>query len=333
MHIPDGFLDAKTAAASAVLAAGGVAYALRTVRKELPARRVPLIGLTASFIFVAQMLNFPVAGGTSGHLIGATLAAVLLGPGAAIVVMTAVLLLQSLLFADGGLTALGANIFNMAIVAPIVGFAMYSAIRRLGARSEGASAWRWKLFGTAFGAWCSTLAAAIACAGQLAFSGTVAWNAALPAMGGIHMLIGIGEATITTLVVAGVARSRPELLEAADRSGPATRAAHARDALVYGLLLCAGLALFVAPFASGWPDGLEKVASRLGFEHRATTTIETPLSDYGVAGLNSSYLATAIAGLAGAALAFAIAFLLARVFAPRIEPAREANTPRAREDQ
>ena len=120
MHVPDGFLDARTLVATAGLAAVGLGLALREVRRNLPPRRVPLIGLAAAFVFAAQMLNFPVAAGTSGHLIGAALAAVLLGPAAAIVAMTAVLLLQALMFADGGITALGANVLNLAVIAPLV---------------------------------------------------------------------------------------------------------------------------------------------------------------------------------------------------------------------
>src|SRR5512147_218372 len=131
MHIPDGFLDAKTALATGALAAAGLGLALRDARRSLPPRKVPLMGLSAAFIFAAQMLNFPVAGGTSGHLVGAVLASVLLGPSAAIVVMTAVLLIQCLLFADGGLLALGANLFNMAIVAVLGGHAVYRAVRRV----------------------------------------------------------------------------------------------------------------------------------------------------------------------------------------------------------
>ena len=109
MHVPDGFLDAKTAVATAALAAAGLGVALRQARLHLPPRRVPLLGLAAAFVFAAQMINFPVAGGTSGHLVGGVLAAVLLGPSAAVIVLSAVLIVQCLMFADGGLSALGAK--------------------------------------------------------------------------------------------------------------------------------------------------------------------------------------------------------------------------------
>src|SRR5437763_9509310 len=125
MHIPDGFLDAKTALCAAAVSSLGVGVALRRARLHLPPRRVPLMGLAAAFVFAAQMLNFPVAGGTSGHLVGGVLTAVLLGPSAAVLVMTCVLIVQCLMFADGGLMALGANVFNMAIVSVCGGYAVF----------------------------------------------------------------------------------------------------------------------------------------------------------------------------------------------------------------
>jgi cobalt/nickel transport system permease protein len=261
-------------------------------------------------VFAAQMLNFPVAGGTSGHLVGAVLAAVLLGPSAAIIVMSAALILQCLMFADGGLTALGANLFNMALVAPGVGYLIYRLVQRLagdGLRS--------RLLATAFASWCSIVAAAIACAGQLALSGTVAWAASFPAMTAVHMLIGIGEALMTTLVVAAVARVRPELI--IERSQADFQPRY-RELIVYGLLVCLGLAVFVAPFACGWPDGLEKVAATLGFEHKAQTpVVSAPLADYVVPGVHSVVLSTVIAGCAGTVIAFALAYVLARFLTPR----------------
>jgi len=314
MHIPDGFLNAKAAAATGVLATAGLGMALRHVRRTLPARRVPLIGLASAFVFAAQMLNFPVAGGTSGHLIGAVLATVLLGPSAAVLVLSSVLILQCFLFADGGVTALGANIFNMAIVAPGVGYGVYILVRRMA--GEGL---RGLLFATAFAAWCSTVAASIACAGQLALSGTVAWGVAFPAMANIHMLIGVGEALITTLVVAALYRARPELLPDRLPSRPQPRYG---ELAAYGLLVAIGLAVFVAPFACGWPDGLEKVAVALGFESRAAMKplVPSPLPDYAVPGVNSAVLSTVLAGCMGTLAAFASAYLLARFLTPHKTP-------------
>jgi cobalt/nickel transport system permease protein len=311
VHIPDGFLDARTALASGALAATGLGVALAGVRRTVPPRRIPLIGLAAAFVFAAQMLNFPVAGGTSGHLIGAVLAAVLLGPSAAVLVLSAVVILQCFLFADGGLTALGANLFDMALVAPAVGYTLYALLRR-----AAGGGLRGRLFAVAFAAWASTVAAAIACAGQLALSGTVAWGIALPAMAGLHMLIGVGEAVITTLVVAAVARVRPELLlEPADAPGPQRYG----WLVAQGTVVALGLALFVAPFASGWPDGLERVATALGFQHRASAMPRLPalLPGYAIPGVGSAALSTAIAGAVGTAVAFGLAWLLASLLTPR----------------
>ncbi len=308
MHIPDGFLDARTAVISGMVAAAGVGVAVAGLRRSLPPRRVPMVGLAAAFVFAAQMLNFPVAAGTSGHLIGGTLAAVLLGPGAAVVAMTSVLVLQCFLFADGGVTALGANIFNMALVAPVVGYVVYRALWRLAG-----GGYRARLFAVAFAAWASTVLAAIACAGQLALSGTVAWRAALPAMVGVHLLIGVGEAVITTLVVAAVAAARPELLEP---EATTRRPQRAGLLVAQGLVVALGLALFVAPFACGWPDGLDWVAGRLGFSPRALEAAGAPLAGYGVAGITSP-LATAVAGAVGTLVAFALAGVLALVLGRR----------------
>ncbi len=306
MHVPDGFLDAKTAVTTGGLAAGGLAVALRQVNQHLPRSRVPLLGLAAAFIFAAQMLNFPVAGGTSGHLIGGVLTAVLLGPSAAVVVLAAVLIVQCFLFADGGVTALGANIFNMALVGSVAGYAIYRAV------------FRWKqdlrsrLMGAAFAAWCSTVLAAICCAGELTLSGTVSWRVAFPAMANVHMLIGLGEGLITALVLVAIARARPELLE------DDTKLAYAPVA-GFGLIIALGLALFVAPFACSWPDGLEKVAGVLGFQHHAAATpvLPAPIPKYALPGIQSAGWATAVAGAIGTVVVFGLAWLLARTLVPK----------------
>jgi cobalt/nickel transport system permease protein len=316
MHIPDGFVDAKTAVAAAVISTIGLGIALHNVRRCFPARRIPLLGLAAAFIFAAQMLNFPVAGGTSGHIIGAVLAAVLLGPSAAIIVLSTVLILQCFMFADGGVTALGTNIFNMAIVATLTGYGVY----RLVLRAAGGTL-RGRLLGIAFGSWCSTVAASIACSSQLALSETVTWGIAFPAMTWVHMLIGIGEALITTLVVAAVIRVRPELL--ADKDLPLNIEPRYRELAAYGLLLTVGLSIFVAPFACGWPDGLEKVAGALGFAGKAAgkPLFAAPLPDYAVPDIKSAVASTAIAAGVGTLIAFLLAYLLARFLASRAKGA------------
>ncbi len=308
MHIPDGFLDAKTAVASTALAAAGVGVALWQAKRILPARQVPLLGVTAAFVFAAQMLNFPIAAGTSGHLIGGVLAAVLVGPGAAVIVMTAVLVLQCFLFQDGGASALGANILNMALVSVVTGYAVYAATRRLAGGTRGV------ILGAAFAGWCSTVLAALCCAGELALSGRVAWRVVFPAMGGVHMLIGLGEGAITALVLIAVARARPELLDAR------TEMTRPGQALVLGLIAAVGLALFVSPFACGWPDGLEKIAGNLGFEHFAAEKplVSAPMPEYGLPGLKGAWV-TPLVGAVGTLTAFVLAWVLARTLTPKKE--------------
>jgi len=308
MHIPDGFIDGKTALAAAALSAAGVGVALRQVKQELPPRKTPLLGLAAAFLFAAQMVNFPVAGGTSGHLVGGALVAALLGPSAAVVVVTTVLIVQCFLFADGGVLALGANIFNMAIVNSVGGYVIYRGVCRLlpGIRGQ--------VTALAFAGWCATVLASISCAGQLAFSGTVPWSAAFPAMAGTHMLIGVGEGLISALVFLAIQRTRPEMIAG---NGEPGRPQRRGELLRYGLLVTLGVAIFVAPFACPWPDGLERVAARLGFEQRtAQPWFPAPAPDYRVPGIHWAVGATAIAGAAGSLIVFALALLLGRVLAP-----------------
>lgn len=309
MHIPDGFLDARTLTLTTGLSAAGIALALRNLRHILPPRQIPLIGLTAAFVFAAQMVNFPVAGGTSGHLLGGILAAVLVGPSAAIVVITAVLIVQAFIFADGGVLALGANIFNMALVGTIGGYGIYWLVRRV------ASGLRGQLMAAAFAAWCSVVLAAGSCAGQLAFSKTAAWGLVLPAMVGVHMLIGIGEALITTLVLVAIARTRPELLA----EPLPVNETHAFEWLTFGLLIAIGLSVLASPFASSKPDGLEHVARVRKFEYKAAEKPIVPaaLPDYLLPGIRSPAIATALAGGLGTVLMFGFAFLLARTVAPK----------------
>ncbi|MGD0016824.1 MAG: energy-coupling factor ABC transporter permease [Verrucomicrobiia bacterium] len=309
MHIPDGFVDAKTAVTSGVLAVTGVGIALWQAKRTLPARRVPMLGLASAFVFAAQMLNFPVAGGTSGHLIGATLVAVLLGPSAAAIALAAVLVVQCFLFNDGGLTALGANIFNMAIVATLVGYGVYRLVRRFAPGQRGL------ILAAAFAGWCSTVAAAISCAGQLAISGTVPWSVSFPAMAGVHMLIGIGEGLITALVILAITKLRADLLDNTTSSVATPVTAF----VGFGLVAALGLALFVSPFACKWPDGLEKIAATLGFEHHALEKplLPAPISNYALPGINSAVVATALAGVIGTVIVFALSWVLARVLIPK----------------
>ena len=207
MHIPDGFLSTGTSVATWAASAGSVGYAVRRVDRELGERQVPLMGVTAAFIFAAQMMNFAVAGGTSGHLVGGALAAILLGPWAGMLVLTSVLAVQALLFQDGGLLALGANVFNMAVVSVLVGWVVYTGLKRI----LGDRTWTTMVSGFA-AAWLSVFIASLVAAAELAISGTAPWGVVLPAMGLVHLFIGIGEGLITVGVLAFLRAARPDLL-------------------------------------------------------------------------------------------------------------------------
>ncbi len=214
LHIPDGFVSAPVAAAGWIAAAGLIAFAARRAERDLDERAIPLMGVAAAFIFAAQMVNFPVAGGTSGHLLGGALAAILLGPWAAIIVMTAVVALQALLFQDGGLAALGVNTLNMGVITVLLTWAVYRGLEPLSRLHPVVPA-----VAAFAAAWLSVEAAAVATAFQLALSGTSALAVALPAMVGVHALIGIGEGLITLGALALVRAARPDLLSRPARAG------------------------------------------------------------------------------------------------------------------
>ncbi len=206
MHIPDGFLDAKTWGTAWVLGGAALACGVAKTRERLQERQIPFMGVMAAFIFAAQMVNFPIAGGTSGHLLGAVLAAVLLGPWTASIIMATILALQAFVFLDGGVTALGANILNMAVIAPFAGYWTYRLIQRVWSNRSGA------LVATFIAAWLSVVLASAACAFELAFSGMAPLRVVLPAMLGWHVLIGIGEGVITTVVVGYLTQVRADLV-------------------------------------------------------------------------------------------------------------------------
>lgn len=206
MHIPDGFLTANTWIPAWIVSAGGLGLCFRRVGETLKDKMIPLMGVTSAFIFAAQMLNFPIIGGTSGHLLGGVLASVLLGPCAGAIVIAVVLTVQCFIFQDGGLTALGANIFNMSFVGAVGGYYIYRIIRNISGGNKGI------IIGTAIASWLSVVAASSACAALLALSGTSPLKTALPAMAGVHALIGIGEALITCAVIGFVLKVRPDLV-------------------------------------------------------------------------------------------------------------------------
>ncbi len=296
MHIPDGFLSTLVSIALWLLSAGVVAYALRRVGKDLGERQVPLMGVLAAAIFAGQMLNFTVAGGTSGHLMGAALATILLGPWAAIIVLTTVVGVQALIFQDGGLLALGANIFNMALIGVMVSYFVCRTFQRLSVGK------RWGIFTGGFvAAWLSIVIAALAAALELALSGTSPANIAVPAMGGIHMLIGLGEGLITVGALAFLYAARHDLLHIGE-SAPKGSAAVWTGGLVIAILLAV-----LSPLASAHPDGLEWVAGQKGFLDAAQSPLYNILPNYIFPGITNTAFATVLAGIVGVIIVFGVA--------------------------
>jgi cobalt/nickel transport system permease protein len=295
MHIPDGFLSVMVSVLLWVTSFLVVGYAIRRGGQDLGERQVPLMGVLAAVIFAGQMLNFSVAGGTSGHLMGAAIATILLGPWAAVLVMTCVVSIQALIFQDGGLLALGANIFNMAVVGVAVSYTGYRTVRRLAADRP-----FWLFTGGFLAAWLSIEIAALGVAFQLALSGTAPASIAIPAMGGIHALIGIGEGLITIGALAFIYTTRRDLLKAG-------QAPQVGGKLVWlaGLLIALGLAT-ASPLASSNPDGLEWVAKQQGFLSLSKGPLYNLIPDYILPGVSNGALATVLAGILGALIVLAV---------------------------
>ncbi|MFF8973183.1 energy-coupling factor ABC transporter permease [Streptomyces sp. NPDC014995] len=321
MHVPDGFINAPTSAVTGVVAAGAVAVSLRGARRELDERTAPLAGLVAAFIFAVQMLNFPVAAGTSGHLLGGALAAILVGPFTGVLCVSVVLLMQGILFADGGLTALGVNITDMAVVTTVVAYAVFRGLVTVlprGRRSVTAASFVAALL--------SVPAAALAFTLLYWIGGTtdVAIGKVATAMIGVHVLIGIGEAAITALTVGAVIAVRPDLVHGARglgqrlrlrvngelvdvpaaegaRPAPVTARTSRRTLWVTGLVTSLVLAGFVSFYASADPDGLEKVAADKGIDRKTEehAVADSPLADYGVKDVEDARLSGGLAGVIG----------------------------------
>lgn len=331
MHVPDGMINLPVSAAAGVVAAGAVAVSLRGARRELGSgplaeghgaeRTAPLAGLVAAFVFAVQMLNFPVAAGTSGHLLGGALAAILVGPYTGVLCIAVVLLMQGILFADGGLTALGVNITVMGVVTVIVSYGIFRGLLRILPRK------RRSVTVSAFvAALVSVPAAAAAFTLLYAIGGTthIPIGKVLTAMVGVHVLIGIGEAAITALTVGAVIAVRPDLVHgarglaaplklrvngelvdaptvpvAASAAPAASRSP--RGLLAAGLgtaLLLAGVVSF---YASANPDGLEKVAADKGIDKKVEehAAADSPLADYGVKDISNTRLSGGLAGMIG----------------------------------
>ncbi len=301
MHIPDGFLSVAVSIVFWVISVIVIGVSLARVNRDLGERQVPVMGVLAAAIFAGQMLNFSVTGGTSGHLLGAAIATILLGPWAAVLVMTCVVAIQALIFQDGGLLVLGANLFNMAILGPFVAYPVYKLIQRVsGGKPLGI------FVGGGVAAWASIFIASLSCALQIALSGTSPANVAIPAMAGIHALIGLGEALITVGALSLVYAARRDLLQAGS-----TQPARANTAVWIGGGLLTLALVILSPLASSHPDGLEWVAEQAGFIETARDPSYNIIPDYVLPGISNEATATILAGVVGALIVLAAALALA----------------------
>ncbi len=341
MHVPDGFLNAPTSVATGAVAATGIAVALRKAQEELDERTAPLAGLTAAFVFAGQMINFPVGVGTSGHLMGGALAAVLVGPWTGVLVLSVVLMVQSLLFADGGLTALGTNTTLIGITTVAVGWLVARAVLAVLPKRSASV-----VPAATLGAFASVPAAAAVFVVLFAIGGeaSLPFGPMLGTMLGWHLLIGIGEAVITGLTVSAVVAVRPDLVYAARGLRPALQLRQAdgtlipapagtpestrattrislRGLLIAGAVTTALVAGVLSLLTSGSPDGLERVAESEGFADSARVHIfgNFSLADYGEIG----GIPVGIAGLLGVAVTVGIGLALFRFVRRRSE--REQN--------
>jgi cobalt/nickel transport system permease protein len=302
LHIPDGFLSPVVAAIGWVLALVFIGVALRQTRRQLGERQVPLMGILAAFIFAAQAINFPVAAGTSGHLLGGTLAAIVLGPWAATLIMTAVIGVQAVIFQDGGLLALGWNVLNMGVLTAFSGYVSYRWLHKMIGPTPTARA-----AASFAAAWLSVEVGAMATAVELAASGTTPLSIALPAMVGVHALIGVGEGLITSGAVSVLQASRPDLLEARERVPGKLSATLAASGLLLAIIVGA-----FSPLASSAPDGLESIAEKAGFLERALDPWYTILPDYTLPFVENPASTTILAVIFGTVVVFVLAWILGR---------------------
>lgn len=296
LHIPENILSIGVSIFCWIITALTLSVAISRTNKSLGERQVPLMGVMAAFIFAAQMINFPILGGTSGHLLGGVLSAVTLGPWAGMLVMTAVIAVQALLFQDGGLIVMGANILNMGLVTVAIGYGLY----------RGAAHWNrtMKLAVAGFAAWLSVLAGALFTSLQIWLSGNAKLQIIIPAMLGIHALIGIGEALITVAALSFIIRSRPDLL------GENSEAAKGSRGWVVAGVLISVLVVMLSPLASADPDGLERVAGDLGFLQLGRSASYKVLPDYTLPFLGVTPLSTILSGMIGLVMVGVVIVLL-----------------------
>lgn len=314
MHISDGLLNTEVCLATGVISAGFIGYSIRQLNHSISTRTVPLTGMVAAIIFAAQMVNFPLIGvPVSGHLLGGVLAAVILGPYAGCLALTAVLLVQCFLFSDGGILSLGANTLHMGVIGSIGGYAIYSSIRHLMGYSRTSI-----LVGTVVASWLTVMAAAALFCLEFFLSYRDAqydFSKLFTLMVTFHSLIGIGEAIISGLAVSYILNHRPDLFEIKEDPLPAGKLMTRLS--VSGLVVALSIAAFLSPLASGNPDGLEAAAEMTGINSFEQEPKVFFLSDYEVpipsmfAGelKNWEWISVSLAGILGTVVVFFLAFL------------------------
>ena len=297
-HIPANYLSIAVSLICWAITAVTLGIAISRTNKSLGEKQVPLMGVMAAFIFAAQMINFPVLGGTSGHLLGGVLAAITLGPWAGMLVMTAVIAVQGLLFQDGGLIVMGANILNMGILTCAVGYGLYRSV--LGSNRTV----KFAVIGVA--AWLSVMTGALSTALQIWLSGNAEVQIIVPAMLFVHAFIGLGEALITVAAIVFILRSRPDLLGEGSESAQGSK-----GWILTGVLITLAVVL-LSPFASASPDGLERVAEDLGFINIAQTAPYEVIPDYTIPFLGTAPISTIVAGVIGVLVVGVIIMIVGR---------------------
>jgi len=290
MHVPDGFMNVTMSAATGVISFGTLWAYIRSAKDLIADKFIALTGMMSALIFVLQMINFPIAAGTSGHLLGGALAVVVLGPRLGLICLSVVVIIQSLLFADGGLSALGVNVLNMAIVTSATSWFIVKYWIKFIGKNKTSIVTVSVLAGIL-----SVVFSSIAFTIQYAIGGTISIpvGTVLIAMVTTHLIIGLGEGIITALIITLLMRVRPDLVYAYDRSDENTT-----KVSFYGLFIILILLLsLITPFASSSPDGLESVAEEFGFTQ--TDGIVLLLDDYGINAINNNFLSTVLSALLG----------------------------------
>ena len=290
MHVPDGFINAQVSVATGVISLGTLWAYVRNAKNLVADKLIALTGMMSALIFVLQMINFPIAAGTSGHLLGGALAVIVLGPSLGIICISIVVVIQSLLFADGGLSALGVNVLNMAIITSLTGWLTITFWKKIFGDSQFTL-----ISGSVIAGLLSVVFSSIAFVMEYAIGGTVSvpLGSVLIAMISTHLFIGLGEGIITALIISLLLRVRSDLVYANTKKNKSNNLSTS-----YGIFIVLILSLtLVTPYASSSPDGLESVASNFGFEE--TDGVVLLLEDYGISSVNNNFVSTILSALLG----------------------------------